>query len=137
MPEFPCARVRRARLRYSRFNYSVAALLCLLIVVAVPVLRADEAPASEKLKAFVEAELAWAVESEWDSVNVKLANRLAASDNAIVQRVGVRVLRRTGDETSIPYLVRALDADDKDTQMSVVVGLSRITGKKALHGMRL
>lgn len=76
------------------------------------------------------SELAWALESEADSVGVDLANELASSPDATVQRIGVRILRKVGDRSSIPQLMRALDANDQDTQMSAVVGLSRITGKK-------
>ena len=75
-------------------------------------------------------ELAWTLESNASSVDVYLANRLAASPNSTVQRIGVRILRKVGDRSSIPQLMRALDADDKDTQMSAVISLSRITGKK-------
>jgi hypothetical protein len=75
-------------------------------------------------------ELAWVLESAAGGVDVALANRLAASANCTVQRIGVRILRVVGSRSSIPQLIRALDADDKDTQMSAVIGLSRIAGKK-------
>jgi len=76
------------------------------------------------------AELAWTLESEASSVDLDLANRLAASSNDIVQRIGVRILREVGDNSSIPYLMLALDAENKDTKRSAVVALTRITGKK-------
>lgn len=75
-------------------------------------------------------ELAWALELKPDIVGIRTATALASSANTLVQRVGVRILRKVGDKTSIPYLMRALDAADRDTQMSAVVGLSRITGRK-------
>ena len=75
-------------------------------------------------------ELAWLLESVAGGGDVALANRLAASANSTVQRIGVRILRKIGSRSSIPQLIRALDADDKDTQMSAVIALSRITGKK-------
>jgi hypothetical protein len=76
------------------------------------------------------AELAWTLESEASSVDLDLANRLAASSNDIVQRIGVRILKEVGDSSSIPYLVLALDAENNDTKRSAVVALTRITGKK-------
>jgi HEAT repeat protein len=76
------------------------------------------------------SELAWSLESVADGVDVKLANRLAASHDATVQRVGVRILRKVGNPSSIPRLIRALDAADSDTRISAVVGLSRITGRQ-------
>ncbi len=76
------------------------------------------------------AELAWTLELEASCVSLDLANRLAASSNDIVQRIGVRILKEVGDTSSIPILMQALDAENKDTKRSAVVALTRITGKK-------
>jgi len=76
------------------------------------------------------AELAWTLELEAGNVDLDLANRLAASSNEIIQRVGVYILREVGNRSSIPILIQALDAENIDTQVSAVGVLSKITGKK-------
>jgi hypothetical protein len=75
-------------------------------------------------------DLAWTLELEASCVSLDLANRLASSTNAKVQRIGVRILKEVGDSSSIPHLISALDAENIDTQISAIVALSRITGKK-------
>jgi HEAT repeat protein len=75
-------------------------------------------------------DLAWTLELEASCVSLDLANRLASSPNAKVQRIGVRILKEVGDSSSIPILIQVLDAKNIDTQISAIVALGRITGKK-------
>ena len=74
--------------------------------------------------------LAWALEEAAETVPVRVANQLAASSNPTIKKVGVLILKTVGDESSLPVLIAALDAENSDTQCSAVVALARITGRK-------
>jgi hypothetical protein len=75
-------------------------------------------------------DLAYTLTSVADSVELDMANRFAASTNDMVQDIGVRILKKVGNRSSIPYLISALDAKNIDTQRSAYVALSIITGYK-------
>jgi len=74
--------------------------------------------------------LAWALEGSAKNLSVDQANKLAASRDTLVKRVGIRILGTVGDDSSVPVLIGGLDATDKDTQYSAVVALCRVTGQR-------
>jgi hypothetical protein len=74
--------------------------------------------------------LAWAVEGSEGILSVAQVNQLATSSDILISRIGMRMLRSVGDESSVPALLTGLTAKDNDTQHSAVVGLSRLAGQK-------
>ncbi len=74
-------------------------------------------------------EVGWALERATNAVVVEQANKLAASNDALVRGIGVRLLRHLGDLSSVRSLVSALDDANARTQYDAIFALGRITNQ--------
>jgi hypothetical protein len=82
-------------------------------------------------------ELAWILAHEVpDSVPVEYANKMVESDNKVLVHAGCEILSKVGDDSSVPFLIKAMRFKEVNTSYYVLSALGKITGTQGPEAPR-